>query len=62
MLSRATVGFWTPTNDTVTAIADALSAHWVAAKATARDQFWGKKQQNWLDSPRHALNHLTTSR
>ena len=61
MLSRAaTVGFWTPTNETVTAIGAALCAHWAAAKA-ARNQFWSKPQ-NWLDVPRHYLNRVTPPR
>jgi hypothetical protein len=62
MLSRATdVVLFTPTNETVTAIGAALCAHWVAAKAVAKAQFWGKPQ-NWLDVPRHYLNRVTTSR
>lgn len=62
MLSRASVaGFWTPTNETVTAIAASLSAHWSAAKAVAKDQFW-RRNPNWLHEPRHALNRNTTSR
>jgi hypothetical protein len=62
VLSRAAeVGFWTPTNETVSAIGAALCAHWAVAKAAAKDQFWGKSQ-NWLHVPRHYLNHITTSR
>jgi hypothetical protein len=62
MLSRAAAaGFWTPTNETVAAIGAAVCAHWIAAKAAARDQFWGKPQ-SWLDVPRHYLNRVTTSR
>jgi hypothetical protein len=62
MLSRAAaVGVWAPTNETVAAIAEALSAHWLAAKAATRNQFWSRSQ-NWLDVPRHTLNRVTTSR
>lgn len=62
MLSRAAeVGFWTPTNETVASIAAVITAHWVTAKAAARNQFWDKSQ-NWLDVPRHYLNRVTTSR
>jgi hypothetical protein len=63
MLSKvATAGFWTPTNETVTAIAAALGAHWTAAKAAAKDQFWGRTTPNWLNVPRHYLNRVTTHR
>jgi hypothetical protein len=62
MLSRAaTVGVWAPTNETVTAIATALTAHWLAAKAAARSPFWSRSQ-NWLDVPRHTPGRVTTSR
>jgi hypothetical protein len=59
MLSRATeVGLMAPiNNETVTAIGAALCAHWAAAKAVAKDQFW-VRSQNWLDGPRHYLNYL----
>jgi hypothetical protein len=63
MLSRAaTAGFWTPTNETVTTIAAKLSAHWTTAKATVKDQFYGRAQQNWLNVPRHYLNRDVTKR
>jgi hypothetical protein len=63
MLSRAAdVGFWTPeTKDTVAAIGAALCAHWAAAKAAAKAQFWAPAQQNWLDVPRRYLNHVVTN-
>jgi hypothetical protein len=41
----------------VTAIGAALCAHWAAAKAVAKDQFW-LKPSSWLDPPpRHHLTH-----
>jgi hypothetical protein len=62
MLSRAAeAGFFNPPNETVSAIGAALCAHWSAAKAAAKAQFWAKPQ-NWLDVPRHYLNRVTTSR
>jgi hypothetical protein len=61
MLSRATeVGLFNPTNQTVSAIGAALCAHWAAAKAAAKAQFWAKPQ-NWHNVPRHYLNRVTTS-
>jgi hypothetical protein len=65
MLSRATeVGLLAPvTNETVAAIGAALCAHWIAAKAVAKKQFFGGvRSQNWLDGPRHYLNHVTSGR
>jgi hypothetical protein len=55
MTTRTNVGLWAPTNETVAAIGSAVCAHWAAAKAVARNQFW-PKASNWLDVPRH---HLT---
>ncbi len=55
-MATKTIGLWTPSSDTVEAIARVLSSHWSAAKAAARTPFW-PKQGNWLDWPRH---HLTT--
>jgi hypothetical protein len=62
MLSRTVQSeFWAPQKETVSAIGATLCAHWVAAKAAAKDQFWGKPQ-SWLDVPRHYLNRVTISR
>ena len=63
MFSRASdLGLLTPaTNETVAAIGAALCAHWAAARAVAKNQFW-VRPQNWLDGPRHYLNHVTSGR
>lgn len=57
MLSRGAIeaGFWPPTNETVAAIGAAVCAHWAAAKAVAKKQFWSDPR-NWLAVPRHPLN------
>jgi hypothetical protein len=57
VISRAAeVGLWTPTNETVTAIGAALCAHWAAAQAVAKNQFW-LKPSSWLDPPQNRLAH-----
>ena len=63
MLSKAPdLGLLAPvTNETVAAIGAALCAHWAAAKAVAKKQFW-VHSQNWLHGPRHYLNHVTSGR
>lgn len=59
MFTKAkTVGFWTPTNDTATAIGAALQAHWAAAKAVAATSPFWRKRASWLDLPRHPLNRV----
>lgn len=63
MLSKATqMALWSPPpNETVAAIGAALCAHWVAAKAAAKAQFWSKSR-SWIEMPRRYLNSVTTSR
>lgn len=56
MTTRTAVGLWTPTDETVEAIGNVICAHWLKAKAAARNQFWCNPA-SWLDPPRH---HLTT--
>ena len=56
MAINASVRVWTPSSETVEAIAEVLCSHWAAAKAAARSPFWSKPG-NWLEWPRH---HLTT--
>ena len=62
MLSRAAaVGLYVPTQETALIIGAALGAHWVAARAAAKAQFWGRSPK-WLGAPRHYLNRVTTPR
>jgi hypothetical protein len=58
--TRAAVGFWTPTNDTAQAIADALQTHWAEAKKVAATSPFFKRSANWLETSRHQLVRATS--
>jgi hypothetical protein len=58
--TRAEAGFWTPTNDTVQAIAAAMKAHWADAKKVAASSPFFRRSANWLEVSRHTLARATS--
>jgi hypothetical protein len=53
--TRAAVGLWTPSNETVQGIGDALCAHWAAAKKVAASSPFFRAPANWLAMSRRHL-------
>jgi len=58
--TRAEVGFWTPTNDTVQAIAAAMKAHWAEARKVAVSSPFFRRSANWLEVSHHTLARATS--
>jgi hypothetical protein len=56
--TRAALGLWAPTNETVQSIGGTLGAHWAAAKKVAATSPFFRRSANWLEVSRR---HLTMS-
>ncbi|HEY6925878.1 MAG TPA: hypothetical protein VI653_20525 [Steroidobacteraceae bacterium] len=44
---------WEPPTETLETIAEAIAAHWNAAKAFREQTFWPDATRSWLDSTYH---------
>ena len=55
MTTRAAVGLWSPSNETVQGIGGVLCAHWAAAKKVAESSPFFRRSANWLEMSRRHL-------